>query len=160
MLVFILMFACANNPKSGDSSFSSDLEDSGEIITVSNAGPDGDAIAQQACGADDSPYFLIIVNPLTEECDASVNMDWSVELSIFEEEILSGQTYSIGNASSGTFWYEGSRSATDGEFFLSFDGAWADGVTFTGYYWMESDDMPLIEGGFSGFYCESEFGCG
>jgi hypothetical protein len=151
-LLFLLL-ACGDKP-----------EDTGGL-DISNAGPAGLSIANSACAADDGAAISISINTESKECDAQPTSGFNVQALINTGDMVSGQVYQLapGFVADGhaNYYYDGGSSlVSEGEIHLDFSGEWEDGVEYTGYYWINGDDMPLMEGSFEGVYCVSETMCG
>ncbi len=163
LILSMSFWGCSENEKDTSSSDDTSLpQDSGETpLELSNNGPDGDATAINSCGPTDGPAIMTVVHTLSEVCEEEhIDTDWSVVLNLYQAEIISEQTYTIGDMASASFFYEDVYIAEEGSFSLQFEGEWQEGTEFTGYYWIDGTDFPLIEGHFSGKNCAGEATCG
>jgi hypothetical protein len=158
-MVIILMSLIACGDKSGETG----VEDSGDI-SISNVGPGGFSVVVNDCGPDDGTIHTIVINTEAKECGSQAPVDWSVGITLNNGLVTSGAVYQIGNefssAAMGIFSYEGQHSASEGEVWFEFEGDWSDGIEFTGYYWIDGEDMTLIEGSFEGVFCSADLQCG
>ena len=137
---------------------------------MSTAGPDGDSVAVNSCGRADGTIYVFSIGldePVDVTADAACptdhNQDWTVVITINDDPIVSGNEYTITAddlSHSGVFNNSGPTDATGGAITIEFDGEWGEGTEYTGSYWIDSPDMPLIEGAFQGVTCIAEQGCG
>ena len=121
-------------------------------------------MAADACGEDDGLVYTIVINTEAKECGAQAPADWSVMITLKNGSVASGEVYQVGSdfsaAATAIFLYEEQSMASEGEVTIEFTGEWTDGVEFTGGYWIDGENMPLIEGSFEGVYCFAEVMCG
>ena len=161
MLIFSLLMGCGD--KSEDTSASVDTAEETDVTPV-NAGPDGPSYAQNDCGPDDGIIYIVNIGSEAAECGSMVGLDWSVVFTIYESSIVSGQEFTIdpevtfGNKA--VFNYNMEKQASAGYIRFEFDGDWGDGTSYTGYYTISGDEVPLIEGSFEGIVCISDLQCG
>ena len=142
-----------------------DKADDTAILDVSNAGPDGLSIASDYCGPDDGAAISLTINTDSLECGTAADANFNVQITIFTDQLVSGQVYPLATAMSAdgnaNYYFDGgSANASEGEVHLDFSGEWQDGTEYTGYYWINGDDFPLMEGSFDGVYCITETFCG
>jgi hypothetical protein len=135
-----------------------DTGDTGNI-EVSNQGPQGLASAENDCGPADGDMTTFHVNLSEDTCGAEPDPNWNVKLSVLGT-VESGTVYDLDSG----LWVaqfndEGEHIATAGQVVLEFEGEWEDGINFTGSYVLDGD-FHLIEGAFSGQFCEIEKFCG
>ena len=161
MLILSLLLGCGD--KSEDTSAPANTAEETDVTPV-NAGPDGPSYAQNDCGPTDGTIYVVNVGSDAAECGSMVGLDWSVVFTIYQSSIVSGQEFTVDPdetfGTKASFNYNMEKLATDGYIRLEFEGEWKDGTSYTGYYTISGDEVPLIEGSFEGVVCISDLQCG